>query len=147
VNEPVLLVRAGPRACALALGQVEEVMRPLPVARLGGAPAFVRGASVIRGAPVPVVDLATLLGIDAPAPGRFVTLRLGPRRAALAVTEVMGVRDAAVLGATTLPPLFAEEGSALAALARLDRELLVVLRGTRLLPEGIAADPTGEAAR
>src|SRR5579864_4751234 len=73
VPVPTLFVRAGAHMCALALSNVAEIMRPLPIAPLAGAPEIVRGLSVIRGAPVPVVDLGRLLGSEAQSPStRFV---------------------------------------------------------------------------
>ena len=131
----VLVARARGRLCALPLPQVVETMRPLPVTPLAGAPAFVRGLCVIRGEPLPVVDLAALLfGPAEDEPTRFVTLRVGERRVALATGEVIGVRTLPASGAP-LPPLLAAGGDAVAALARLDGALLLVLSGARLLPE------------
>ena len=56
-RSPVLIVMAGARACAIPLDYVAETMRPLPIEPVAGTPGFVRGVSVIRGAPTPVVDL------------------------------------------------------------------------------------------
>jgi purine-binding chemotaxis protein CheW len=85
---------------------VVEVMRPLPLEPVIGLPTFILGLSVIRGAPVPVVDLAALTG-DRRGSGttRFVTLGLGERRVAVAVEEVLGVRALDVETLQELPPL------------------------------------------
>ena len=103
-------------------------------------PFFVRGLSVIRGTPVPVVDVAALLA-GTPlqgVPGRFVTMNLGSRQAALAVDEVLGVRTVAAGAQAEMPPLLAEIGrDVVAAVGILDAELLLILRGTRLLPESV----------
>jgi purine-binding chemotaxis protein CheW len=134
-EEAVLVARVRGRACALPLGSVVETMRPLPVTPLEGAPAWVRGLAVIRGEPVPVVDLAALLFGPAPdRPTRFVTLRVGARRVALATDGVVGVRTLAASGAP-LPPLLAEGAAAVAAVGRLDDALLLVLSAVRLLPD------------
>jgi purine-binding chemotaxis protein CheW len=133
--DTVLLVRAGGRLCGLAVGSVVETMRPLPVALLAGAPAFVRGVAVVRGEPVPVVDLATLLGASEPgAIGRFVTVRAGSRPAALAVTSVLGVSRLDG-GGRELPLVRDACAGALASLRTRDDELLVVLATARLVPE------------
>ncbi len=58
---PVLVVMVGARACAFPLHHVAETMRPLPIEPVAGTPSFVRGVSVIRGMPTPVVDLKALL--------------------------------------------------------------------------------------
>jgi chemotaxis signal transduction protein len=50
-------------------------MRPLPVERIAGMLSFVRGVSIIRGVPTPVVDLGVVLGTPGEAVDRFVTLR------------------------------------------------------------------------
>src|SRR5205085_1730186 len=88
----VLLCRMGGRACALRIAQVVETMRPLPVEPVAGAPPFVLGVTLLRGAPAPVIDGGALLGSGRSQPTRFVTLRVGERRAVLAVEAVLGVR-------------------------------------------------------
>ncbi len=133
---PVLLFRAGARLCALSIEQVIETMRPLPVAPLAGTPAFVRGAAVIRGAAVPVVDLASFLGVHASAePKRLVLVRCGPRAAALAVDAVLGVTSVDPAGAGRAPLLEGGAAGAVEALGALDRDLLLVLRAARIVPE------------
>jgi chemotaxis signal transduction protein len=44
-------------------------MRPLRIEPVGGTPGFVRGVSMIRGAPTPVVDLKALLENSENHPG------------------------------------------------------------------------------
>ncbi len=88
-----LVVRAGTFACALPIDEVIETMRPLPVRPVAGMSPVVRGLSIIRGAPVPVVDLISLMTGDEPGEvSRYVTLRARGRILALAVPEVIGVR-------------------------------------------------------
>jgi len=55
--------------CALPLEEVEETMRPLPVAPVVAAPVFVRGVCLVRGTPAPVMSLAVLLGGAHDQPG------------------------------------------------------------------------------
>jgi purine-binding chemotaxis protein CheW len=104
---------------------------------MGGLPPFVSGVSIIRGAPVPVVDAGALLGSrERGRPTRFVTLRLGDRSVALAVEEVLGVRDATSLSLQGLPPLLARMKPRVAALiGRVDAEFLAVLRDARFVPD------------
>lgn len=133
-----LVCRTRTRLCALPLRDVIETMRPLPVAPLAGVPPFVRGLSVIRGIPVPVVDLgAILFGLEPPYPTRFVTLRLEARRVALALEAVLGIRE--LPGTlTALPPLLLDASSeAVSAIGSLDEELLLVLEATRLVPDSL----------
>jgi purine-binding chemotaxis protein CheW len=134
-----LLVRVRATVVALPLEDTVEVMRPLPVEAVGGMPAFVRGLSIIRGAPVPVVDLGAVLAPGpARAAGRLVTIRAGERRVALAVDEILGVRslDASALGA--VPELLGESGlDPIAAIGAADRKLLLVLAASRIVPEAL----------
>jgi len=135
-----LVSRAGGKQLALPLADVIEVMRPLPISKLEGAPEFVLGVAVVRGGPVPVIDAGALVG---EAPGtrttrtisRLVTVRVGARRAALAVEALLGVHalDASELKA--VPPLLRGVGAGVAeAMGALDDELLLVLRAARLVP-------------
>jgi len=145
----MLICRAGPHTLALHLADVIETMRPLPSQPVLGVPSYVRGVSLIRGEAVPVIDARTLLG-DSGAParpepsrataetrvGRFVTLQLQDRTVALAVDEVVELRDVDAETVAALPPLLAEAGSgAVNAMGRLDDGLLLVLGQARLVPE------------
>jgi purine-binding chemotaxis protein CheW len=137
-GKPCLLCRVRTWVCALPIDTVVETMRPLPIEPLASAPRFVRGVSIIRGEPVPVVDGGMLLS-DSPlsSPRRLVTLEVSGRRVALAVDEVLGVRTVA---ASSTPPLLQHaHEDVVAAIETLDAELLVVLRTARLLPEELRA--------
>jgi purine-binding chemotaxis protein CheW len=130
-----LVFRVQGRLCALPLGHVIETMRPLPTAAVAGAPGFVRGLAVIRGAPVPVLDVASLFGETDASSDRFVTLVAGKRCVALAVGSVLGVRAIPSGSLRELPPLLHEAGSeVVASIGLLDAELLSVLQSSRLLP-------------
>lgn len=143
-----LLCRAGAVLCAIPLGYVVETMRPLPIEPLPGTPPFVRGLSVIRGVPTPVVDASLLLGeTPSAAPGRFVTMEVGERPVALAVESVIGVRALSALTFAELPPLArAAAAGVVAAISTLDAELLLVLEAARLLPDGALPDGAGAGA-
>jgi purine-binding chemotaxis protein CheW len=138
----VLVCTVGSQRCAIPLRSVAETMRPLPVDRIRGAPPFVIGLSMIRGAPVPVLDAGLLVfGVDCAADaGRFVTLDLNGRQVGLAVTSVVGIRLLPAQ-ASSLPPLLGgEAASRIEAVARLDSELHVVLNEAHLLPESVWAE-------
>jgi purine-binding chemotaxis protein CheW len=144
VNNPsgpsqVLLARLASRFCAFPLPSVVECMRPLPTETIPAAPRFLRGVAVIRGAPTPVVDLAVVVGApgDTP-PGRYVLLRVGDRRVAVAVDRVLGVfrADGAILG--DLPPLLQDaEAASVAAIGMRDEQLVLVLNPTKIIPEDV----------
>lgn len=134
----VLLVSARRRLCGIPVADVGETMRVLPVEPIANAPVFVRGLSMIRGVPIPVVDLGALLGISEDvAPTRLVTVRVGDARmVAIAVDAVIGVRAIARDVLHALPPLVANDGTGVVdTLASLDRGLLLVLRAARLAPD------------
>ena len=142
-----LLCRLGTGLCALPLDCVVETMRPLPIERLSRAPDFVLGVAVVRGQPLPVIDGVRLVGAAETAPpGRLVTLKVGERRAALAVTDVVGLRDLAGLHLGALPPLLeGAGGDVVAAIGALDDQLLLVLQAARAVPAAVW-DALGGAA-
>jgi purine-binding chemotaxis protein CheW len=131
-----LFCRVGNRACALQLGSVVETMRPLPIETVADVPSFVRGVAIIRGAPVPVVDAAALVGSEsAGAAGRFVTVRAAGRVVALEVSSVSGIGRLSAEALTDLPPLFgARDPELLEAVAVVDRELVMALALARVVP-------------
>jgi purine-binding chemotaxis protein CheW len=91
IRIPTLMVTAGSKTWAIPSAHVVETMRPLPIA---GVPRFLLGLSVIRGAPVPVVDLEAVVGLGlTDTITRFVSLELGDRRIAVAVGAVIGIRE------------------------------------------------------
>lgn len=133
-----LLVRVQNLVCALPLASIVEIMRPLPIEPIAGVPLFVRGVSIIRGVPTPVVDLGIVLGTTGGVARRFVSLRLGDRQVALAVDEVLGIRDLDASTIRELPPLLQEASKdLLEAIGTLDSQVLVVLRSGWQLPEGV----------
>ena len=139
---PVLVVMVGARACAFPLHHVAETMRPLPIDPVAGTPGFVRGVSVIRGTPTPVVDLQALLenSENSPNYGRFVTLKLDDRRVAIGVDSVVGLRnlDSAQLG--ELPPLLRDvTADLIESFGTRDAQLLLVLRAARIVPDEVWA--------
>jgi len=136
----VLVVRVGTRACAFALEHVAETMRPLPFEHVAGTPGFVRGVSVIRGEPTPLVDLKALLenSENSPSYGRFVVLKLDDRRVALGVDSVVGLRnlDSTQLG--ELPPLLRDANADhIEAFDTRDAQLLLVLSAARIVPDEV----------
>ena len=134
-SDQLLSLRAGGRHCALPLSMVVEVLRPLPVEALRDTPDFLLGMSVLRGRPVPVLDLARLLGDAHSEAGRWLHLRLGDRPLALAVDSVDGVQRFEQVEWQRLPTLFdqAEPAPSVARLAELDHQLLTQLDAMRLL--------------
>ena len=141
-SRSALLFRVGERTCALHLRHVVEIMRPLPVAEVANTPGFVRGLSIIRGAPTPVVLLASLWPGAGGRPTRFVIVRVGERRVALAVDSVLGVIDLDPATLHALPPLFQHAAAGtLEAVGALDAQFLFVLNSGGIMPEEVWQEP------
>jgi len=139
---PVLVVMVGTRACAIPLHHVAETMRPLPIQSVAGMPNFVRGVSVVRGTPTPVVDLKALLenSENSLSHGRFVSLKLEERQVVIGVDSVVGLKhlDSAQLG--ELPPLLRDVNTDLIeSFGTRDAELLLVLRAAHIVPDEVWA--------
>lgn len=139
-HRSVLVVAVGTRSCAIPLAHVAETMRPLPIEPVPGTPPFVRGVSVVRGVPIPVIDLRALLENNdvSPAYGRFVTLRVDDRSVALGVNEVIGVRTLDTGQLQELPHLLRDVATGtIEALGVRDARLLLVLRAARIVPDDV----------
>jgi len=135
----MVIVQAGSFRCGIRVARVIETMRVLPIQPVAGAPPFVRGVATIRGAPLPVLDLAAMLGAGAGGPGeRLVTIRVAPGRAlALLIDKVIGVGTVDEAHLAPPPPLLADAfAGRVEALGALDGRALAVLgEGRLLLPE------------
>jgi purine-binding chemotaxis protein CheW len=121
----------------LPLGHIVEVLRPLQIQPIADAPLGVEGLSVIRGEAVPVLDLPMLLGGSRGARGRWIVVRAGERRVALAVDAVIGIRELSASAWTELPPLVRDAGAIIDAVAILDEQVLLVLKTGNLVPEAV----------
>jgi purine-binding chemotaxis protein CheW len=88
-----LVVTAGDERFAIPVEQVREVVRPLGLCEVPGAPAVQTGIVNVRGAIVTVLDLVALRGgTRAVAPGSIVLLQYGARGIGMAVQAVHEVR-------------------------------------------------------
>jgi purine-binding chemotaxis protein CheW len=145
-----LIVEVPAGKCAIPLDQVVETLRPLPIESLAGIPDRVSGVALIRGTPVPVVDLGAVFAGSPQSPGgRWVTVRTGERTVALSVERVIGIAEIPPSTLGTLPPLLKSGcADAIEAMGNLDRDLLVTLSLARLVPDSVwqALEP-GEPSR
>jgi purine-binding chemotaxis protein CheW len=132
----VVLVRSGNLFCALPLESVIETLRSPPITAIAGAPEWVQGVAVIRGATVVVVDLGIMLGASSAEvkQPRLVTLHVGARVIALAVESITGVREFDRTMLSEVPPLLLQaHPEVLTAIGLLDGELMLVLDGSRII--------------
>jgi len=136
--ELCLITRARTLQCALPLTHVLEVMRPLPIEAIAHAPGFMLGVAIVRGVPTPVIDCGAFVQERAGATHtRWASIRCGDRTAALAFESILGVRELPVRS-DDLPALLSGAPSeVISSLATLDTRLLLVLHGSRLVPEGV----------
>jgi purine-binding chemotaxis protein CheW len=135
----MLVTRVGGVTCGFPIEHVIETMRPLPVEPIGGsggeALVLVDGVTMIRGAPVPVVDARRLLGVPGERGARFVIVRAADRRVAVVVDAVIAVRRIELATLAQLPPLLGgAQRDSVAAIGTHDAGFLVVLDSARLLP-------------
>lgn len=144
----VLVVSARERVCAIRISQLGETMRPLPISTLGGAPAYVLGVALIRGVATPVVDLGAALGeSSAPRITRFLTIKNGPRRLALAVDALVGVQHLSAASLRPLPShLQLSTGEKIEAVGAIGEQLLFVVDPLHLAPPQLWATLNEEAA-
>lgn len=129
--------RLGGETYGLEIGVVQEIVGMLPVTRVPGAPAHVRGVVNLRGRVVPVVDLRSLFGMEAATETRrtcLVVCRVEDGTetvvaAAVAddVTEVMRIDAAAAP-----PPADGVAGACVAGLAQQGGQVVILLDANRL---------------
>jgi purine-binding chemotaxis protein CheW len=130
-----LVFRVGSHLAAIGLEHVTEVLRPLPVEPLAGVPSYVQGICVLRGRPVPVVDVGRLLGDRSRRGERFVGVRTGGQTAALAVDTVVGIREVPL---DLLHDLSSVTGAeTCTAVGAIGRDPLLWLAAARVIPESV----------
>jgi purine-binding chemotaxis protein CheW len=99
---------------------------------------MVLGLAVIRGTPVPVVGLASLFATAGQPATRWVLVRTGDKRVALAVDAVLGVAGSTSSRFDTMPPLLRDAAAGMMeTIGALDSELLFLLDAAHVLPEEI----------
>lgn len=129
-------VRVGSERYAFDVAEVREVESRGPITHVPGAPTAVAGICTLRGAVLPVVELATWLGRPASSsPCFLVVAEAGGIVAGLAVDELLGVEP--------LPgPLEHSGQTGLRGQALVDGELIGVLDVSEILQQ-IAEEVTG----
>ena len=84
-------VRVAGEHYALPVEQVLEVAEPGEIAAVPGSPPEVLGVRNLRGQVLPVITLATVLGLAESDPTRVVVVESGDLRAGLRVDEVLDI--------------------------------------------------------
>jgi purine-binding chemotaxis protein CheW len=132
-----LVFRAGTLLCALPLDEVIETMRPLETRPLAGTPAFVRGISVLRGVPTPVIDVARLLAGVTGEVERYVAVRTERGPVALAIGAVLGIQATDAAPADAHPALLGGSHRLVAGVATLGSEPMLLLHNMRAVPDEV----------
>jgi purine-binding chemotaxis protein CheW len=133
-----LTCRVGALIVALPIEHVVETMRPLPAEPIAGMPSFVAGVTIVRGVATPVIDAARMTGAVSSVPvGRFVAVRVGERRAVVAVDAVLGIQSLPIDSFERLLPRADAGSEAIAGIGSLDSELLLVLRCAKIVPAAV----------
>lgn len=86
-------IRVASEHYALPVEQVLEVSELGEIAPVPGAPPEVLGVRNLRGQVIPVIALATMLGLSGDDPGRLVVAESGELRGGLVVDEVLDVEE------------------------------------------------------
>lgn len=133
-----LVFGAGPLFCALPLDEVVETMRPLVTRPLAGTPPYVRGLTILRGAPTPVIDVTRLLTGSEAEIERYVAVRAGRGPIACATGPVLGVQKVRVAPPEGPAALFTGVSKALiAAVGTIGTEPLLLLHSVRAVPDEV----------
>jgi len=132
-----LVFRAATLLCAVPLSEVVETMRPLPTRPLAGTPAFVRGVSVVRGVPTPVIDIGRLLTGTRTEIERYVTVRTEHGAVALATGAVLGVRATEAGPAQGHPALLGGVSRLIVGVGMLGAEPLLLLQSMRAIDDDV----------
>ncbi|XVU21940.1 chemotaxis protein CheW [Actinoplanes sp. CA-054009] len=133
-----LIFRAGPLLCALRLDEVIETMRPLETRPLAGTPSFVRGISVLRGVPTPVIDVSRLLGGGSAEPERYIAVSTDRGAVAFGTGAVLGVSNVEAEPSGGHPALLGGGNSRLVAgVGTLGTEPLLLLQSMRAVPDDV----------
>jgi chemotaxis signal transduction protein len=123
--ERCLLVRAGDRLCALPLSRVRRVVRALAVTPLPGAAPELLGLAEFGGEPLPVLDLARLVGaLPDPAAALPVTVVVLAGRDG--ETELAGLAADAAADIVEVPAAAGDRGAPTRAALAGDRPVTVV---------------------
>lgn len=142
MTQNLLLFTVHSQPCALPLTPVKEMLRPPPVEPIAGAPSFVLGAAIVRGAPTPIIDAGTLIsGTALDLAGRLILIETDDeRRVGLAVSTVLGVYPARSFDLREAPALLADtDPGVIATLGRRDNTLLSILTIGHFVPDMVWA--------
>jgi purine-binding chemotaxis protein CheW len=130
-EERVVVFELGTESYGIAVGQVDEIIRPPAITAVPGAPASIAGVINLRGRIIPVVDLRPRRGPPDGADGRtsrILVLRVGGKSIGAAVDAVSDV--------LRIPPGTIEPSGVkahLSGIARFDDRVVMLLDAAGIL--------------
>ena len=133
------IFQLGGQDYAIDILQVKEIVARGPVTPVPNAPAGLEGVIELRGAILPVVDLAHVLGLTSGARTRVILVRQGDAVIGLAVD---GVREVIRMPQERLGPAPAGAPPAFSGSFHQSDRVVLVLDPARAIPPEVARRPT-----
>jgi purine-binding chemotaxis protein CheW len=135
----VVVFTAGGAEYGLRIGQVQEIIRPLPISRVPNAPERIEGVINLRGNVVPVINLHKRLAMEAMAPSgrsRVIIVHTRELTAGIIVDSVKEVLD---LPAEQIEPPLTDKSDAahLSGIGKSAGRVIMLLDLENILWEGV----------
>lgn len=128
----------GKQAYALQLSYIREIIKPLEIRNLLGAPEFIKGITKLRDDIITIIDLHRKFAVDsadnAGGEPRIIILDYGSERLGLYVDDVVEIIETASVEA--VPAIV--HYSAISQIIKLEENVLPVLDVERLLSKDVA---------
>ena len=141
----VIGFRVGRETFAAPIETVQEILRPMPITPVPGAPAHVEGVINLRGRIVSVLDLRKQCGAESAGDcrkNRIVVTQAGGRHVGLVVdaaSEVLRIADACIEPPSTV---FGDsEPGFITGVAKLPNRLVMLVDMEKLVQGGMASLP------
>ncbi|MBI5555058.1 MAG: chemotaxis protein CheW [Elusimicrobia bacterium] len=123
----------------VAIGQVQEIIRPQGTTRIPGMPSFIEGVINLRGKIIPIIDLRerfSLVKKESDARTRVVVAEVSSQTVGLVVDSVSEVLRLANEAIDPLPPTITDiDGEYLKGVGKLDRRLIILLDLEKVLTD------------
>ncbi len=115
----------------VAIGQVQEIIRPQGITRIPGMPSFIEGVINLRGKIIPIIDLRdrfSLVKKESDSNTRVVVAEVSSQTVGLVVDRVSEVLRLANDAIDPLTPTITNiDGEYLKGVGKLDRRLIILL--------------------
>jgi purine-binding chemotaxis protein CheW len=138
----LLTMHVGDQEFCVDIMKVREIRGWSATSHLPQSPAYVLGVVNLRGAVIPVIDLAVRLGLSRPEPSARDAIVVAEIRDQLVGLLVQGVTDMIELGLDQVQPtpeaVKAGHGGLVEGLIAIDKRLVAVLSLDKVLPAPVA---------